>query len=106
MAGEMTPAEFAARAASGTAPVLLDVREDWELEIARLESVVHIPMGDIPARFGELDPAQELVVVCRSGGRSGQVARFLEQQGFQKVWNLAGGTLAWSEQVDHDLPQY
>jgi rhodanese-related sulfurtransferase len=52
----------------------------------------------------ELDPAAEIVVMCRSGGRSAQVARFLQQQGFSNVWNLAGGILAWSEQLDPSTP--
>jgi rhodanese-related sulfurtransferase len=106
MPREMSPREFAARAAIDPAPVLLDVREDWELAIARIDGALHIPMGDVPARLAELEPAREIVVLCRSGGRSGQVARFLEQQGFEQVWNLAGGILAWSEQLDPSLPQY
>lgn len=106
MIKEMTPREYAARAQEAPAPVLLDVREDWELGIARLAEAVHIPMGDIPARLGELDPASEIVVMCRSGGRSAQVAHFLAQQGFGRVWNLAGGILAWSEQLDPSLSQY
>jgi rhodanese-related sulfurtransferase len=63
-------------------------------------------MGDIPARQGELDPAREVVVLCRSGGRSAQVARYLERQGFSSVWNLAGGILAWAQQVDPSLTPY
>ena len=102
----MTPREYAARAAAGPAPVLLDVREDWELAIARLDGVLHIPMGEVPARLGELAPEREIVVLCRSGGRSAQVARFLQQQGFRDVWNLAGGILAWAEQLDPSLAQY
>ena len=102
----MTPREYAARAEAGPAPVLLDIREDWELAIARLDGVLHIPMGEIPARLGELAPEREIVVLCRSGGRSAQVARFLQQQGFRDVWNLAGGILAWSEQLDPSLAQY
>jgi rhodanese-related sulfurtransferase len=106
MVKEMTPLEYAARAQAGPAPVLLDVREAWELAIARLDEAVHIPMGEIPARIGEIEPGQEIVVLCRSGGRSAQVARYLEQQGYPRVWNLAGGILAWSEQLDPSLPPY
>lgn len=102
----MTPREYAARAEAGSAPLLLDVREDWELAIARLDGVLHIPMGEIPARLGELAPEREIVVLCRSGGRSAQVARFLQQQGYRDVWNLAGGILAWSEQLDPSLSPY
>lgn len=106
MIKEITPVEFVTRAQTPPAPLLLDVREDWELAIARLDQAVHMPMGSVPERLGELDPAAEIVVMCRSGGRSAQVARFLEQHGFAKVWNLTGGILAWSEQLDPTLPQY
>lgn len=106
MIKEITPVEFVTRAQTPPAPLLLDVREDWELAIARLDQAVHMSMGSVPERLGELDPAAEIVVMCRSGGRSAQVARFLEQHGFAKVWNLTGGILAWSEQLDPTLPQY
>lgn len=106
MAREMTPREYVAQAAGGKPPLMLDVREEWELAIARIDGAVHIPMGEIQARFGELQPDQDIVVMCRSGGRSALVAQFLEQQGYPRVWNLAGGILAWSEQVDPDIPPY
>jgi rhodanese-related sulfurtransferase len=106
MVKEMTPREFAARAETDPAPVLLDVREAWELAIARVDEAVHIPMGEIPARIGELEHERDIVVLCHSGGRSGQVARYLEQQGYTRVWNLAGGILAWADQLDPSLPRY
>ncbi|MFU8895944.1 MAG: rhodanese-like domain-containing protein [Gammaproteobacteria bacterium] len=106
MVKEMTPVQFKARAETGWAPILLDVREAWELAIARLDEAAHIPMGEVPARLAELDRDRDIVVLCRSGGRSAQVAGFLEQQGFEKVWNLAGGILAWSDQLDSSIPQY
>lgn len=103
---EITPTEFAALAAQGEAPVLLDVREDWELAIARLEGALHIPMGQVPDRLAELDRQARIVVMCRSGGRSATVARFLQQQGYTDVRNLAGGILAWGEELDPGLPSY
>lgn len=103
---EITPTEFAALAARGQAPVLLDVREDWELAIARLDGVLHIPMGQVPDRLDELDREADIVVMCRSGGRSATVARFLKQQGYTRVRNLAGGILAWGEALDPGLPSY
>lgn len=106
MIREMTPTEFKARADAGDELLLLDVREDWELAIARLDRAVHIPMGQVPDRLADLDREREIVVMCRSGGRSAQVARFLVQQGFTRVWNLAGGILAWSEEVDPSLTPY
>jgi rhodanese-related sulfurtransferase len=63
-------------------------------------------MNEIPARLGELDPAAEVIVLCRSGGRSMQVAQFLERQGFRDAVNLAGGILAWSRDVDSSVSGY
>jgi rhodanese-related sulfurtransferase len=87
-------------------PVLLDVREPWELETCKLEKSKHIPLRDIPARFGELDAGTEVVVICHHGGRSMQAALFLERQGFAGVHNLAGGMDAWARQVDPAMPVY
>jgi len=107
MIKEISPREFLERRAGGTAMTLLDVREDAEIQLAPVPSqVLHIPMGEIAQRLGELDPAQETVVICRSGGRSLQVANFLAANGFTSVANLAGGILAWSRDVDPRIPQY
>ena len=89
---ELTPQEFLARRAAGVAMTLVDVREDWETQLAPVPAtLVHIPMGQITTRLKELDPQGETVVICRSGGRSMQVAQFLAAQGFASVYNLAGG---------------
>ena len=85
---------------------LLDVREDHELAIARLPQALHIPMGEVPARLDELDASRAVVVICRSGGRSAQVGRFLEQHGFSDVYNLSGGINAWAEELDPTLTIY
>jgi rhodanese-related sulfurtransferase len=107
MAGEITPREFVQRRAAGEPMVLLDVREAWELKIAAVPSaVIHIPMGDVAARLNELDKGADTVVICRSGGRSGQVANFLERQGFAKVTNLSGGILAWADELDPGIARY
>ena len=87
-------------------PVLLDVREPWEYERARLENSKLLPLREIPARFGEVDTKAEVVVICHHGGRSMQAAMFLEQQGYARVHNLAGGVDAWSRQVDPAVPVY
>jgi rhodanese-related sulfurtransferase len=107
MIKDMTPQEFVERRAGGTAMTLLDVREDWETTLAPVPTdIVHIPMGQIADRLGELNPAAETVVICRSGGRSLQVANFLATNGFGSVYNLSGGILAWSRDLDPRIPQY
>ena len=107
MVQEITPQDFLKRHADGDRMTLLDVREDWETQVAPVPlAIVHIPMGQIAARLHELDPAHDTVVICRSGGRSLQVARFLETRGFASVLNLSGGILAWSRDVDPRIPQY
>jgi rhodanese-related sulfurtransferase len=107
MIQEISPKDFVERRSGGAKMTLLDVREDWEISLAPVPSeIVHIPMGQITGRLSELDPAQETVVICRSGGRSMQVARFLATQGFNSVYNLSGGILAWSRDLDPRIAQY
>jgi rhodanese-related sulfurtransferase len=102
---EITPAEYLARKERGENLTLLDVREAWELGIVSVPGIVHIPMNEVPNRLSELDQSVETVVLCRSGRRSLEVARLLQQQGFRAV-NLAGGILAWAQDVDPSLPTY
>lgn len=89
-----------------TPPVLLDVREAWELERAALDGAVWMPMREVPARLAELDPAADIVVVCHHGVRSFHIARFLEQQGFGRVYNLSSGVEGWARQVDPTMQTY
>ena len=105
---QISPAQLAQRLndAQQPAPLLLDVREPWELEICRIEGSVAMPMGSVPARFPELDRDRETVVICHYGGRSAQVCMFLERQGFSSVINLAGGVAGWAAQVDPRMAQY
>ena len=87
--------------------VVLDVREPWEFEIAKIEGSRHIPMGDIPARFNEeLDPEDHIAVVCHHGVRSMNVTAWLRQQGFEKAQSLAGGIDRWARQIDPKVPLY
>lgn len=86
--------------------VLVDVREPFEWEIARIPGAILIPLGELPSRLSELNPSDELVIQCRSGGRSANAVQFLQEQGFSKVSNLAGGILAWSERIDSSVPRY
>jgi molybdopterin/thiamine biosynthesis adenylyltransferase/rhodanese-related sulfurtransferase len=90
----------------GDAVVLLDVREPHEHAIADLPNTVKIPLGSLPARYAELSPEDDIVVYCRSGGRSAQAVGFLQQRGFSKVRNLAGGILQWAERIDPSLTRY
>jgi rhodanese-related sulfurtransferase len=106
MVAEVTVEQLSSRLGGDDAPVVVDVRETWELEICRLPGVLHIPMGEIPGRLAELDPDRDTVIMCRSGGRSLQVARFLEARGFRSVANLTGGILAWGERIDPSLRPY
>jgi rhodanese-related sulfurtransferase len=92
--------------ASRPQPVLLDVREPWEYELARIEGSTLVPMQAVPARSGELDEAAETVVICHHGARSMQVAMFLERAGFARVYNLAGGVDAWARRVDPSMATY
>ena len=87
-------------------PMLLDVREPWEHERARIEGSRLVPMREVPARVAEIDDDKEVVAICHHGGRSMQVAMFLERQGFRRVHNLMGGIDAWSRTVDPSVPTY
>ena len=95
---------------SDAAPVLLDVREAWELQTSRLDlpgaSTLHIPMHTLPARLHELDRAQTILALCHHGARSWQCVAFLQQQGFEAVYNVSGGIDAWSREVDAAVPRY
>ncbi|MCX7228006.1 MAG: rhodanese-like domain-containing protein [Burkholderiales bacterium] len=88
------------------APLVLDVREPWEVATVALPGSVAIPMGQITTRADELDTARPVVCLCHHGMRSMQVAGYLERRGFSDVWNLTGGIDAWSRQVDPSSPTY
>ena len=103
---ELGPADFIRQRDSDGVWQLLDVREQWELDIASIAGAIRIPMMEIPSRKGELDPSRPVAVICHSGGRSGRVADFLSRQGFPRVANIAGGIDAWSREVDDTVPRY
>lgn len=87
-------------------PVLLDVREPSEFQTCHIGGALLIPMNTIPARLQELDKNAEIVCICHHGGRSMNVAGFLEQNGFTHITNLTGGVHAWALQVDPAMPTY
>jgi rhodanese-related sulfurtransferase len=104
----LSPPELAAWLADPArpAPLLLDVREPWEVAIAALPGAVTIPMGRVVAETDALDPSRPVVCVCHHGMRSMQVAAYLGRRGFTDVWNLTGGIDAWARQVDPACPTY
>jgi rhodanese-related sulfurtransferase len=103
---DLTPAEYLRRSGPGELWQLVDVREPWEIETARLDRTINIPMRDIPSRLAELDPARPVAVLCHTGGRSARVADFLEARGFATVANIKGGIDAWSREIDRTIPRY
>ena len=102
---QLTPAQARDLLASQPDTVLLDVREEWEYELTHVEGSRLIPMGELPDRLGELNPAQVLVVLCHHGNRSQQVANWLQGRGY-KVNNVVGGIEEWAVSVDPSLPRY
>ena len=115
MITQVSPAHFNAwRDAAGTAPVVLDVRELWELQIASVTPegfvLLHVPMQSLPARLTELKATyaedQPIVCLCHHGIRSQQVANYLIRNGFTNVVNLDGGIEAWAQQLDTRIAQY
>lgn len=90
--------------------LLLDVREAWEVQLARIDvadaQALHIPMNQVPQRLADLAGLQPIVCICHHGARSAQVVAFLQRQGHTQVYNLAGGVDAWSTQVDRAVPRY
>jgi len=102
---EITPRELKGRLDRGDDIYVLDVREPHEYQICNIGGHL-IPLGDLSRRVNELDSAREIVAHCRSGKRSADAAEFLRKAGFKKIWNLKGGILAWSDEVDSSVPKY
>ena len=103
---EISVTDLAERRAAGERHTLLDVREPWELEAARLDPCLHIPMGEVPTRFKEIPRDVPVYVMCHGGVRSGRVVEYLRGQGFANVRNVQGGIAAWSAEVDASVPVY
>ena len=102
---EIAPRELRARLDRGDDIFILDVREPHEYQICNLRGYL-IPLGELPRRAHELDSSREIVAHCRSGKRSAEAVEFLRKAGFRKIWNLKGGILAWSDEVDPSVPKY
>jgi rhodanese-related sulfurtransferase len=104
---EITPEEVKAKLNRQETFTLLDVREPWEFETASINGAKLMPMGDVPSRaHQELDPEDEIVVLCHHGVRSMNVTVWLRQQGFEKAQSMRGGIDAWSRNVDGTVPKY
>lgn len=103
---EITPEELKTRLDRGESLVLLDVRQDWETKLCRLDGALHIPIEEIEYRTEELDPGDEIVVFCHQGIRSAAVSEYLRQLGFSKAKNLAGGLDLWARTVDPTMRRY
>lgn len=114
MIDQVRPADLAAwiqaHAAAAATPVVLDVREPWEVQAASVKpegfALVAIPMNQVPPRLSELDASQPVACLCHHGARSQQVAMYLTQRGFTSVANIAGGIDAWSRELDPGVPRY
>ncbi|MEQ1871353.1 MAG: molybdopterin-synthase adenylyltransferase MoeB [Vicinamibacterales bacterium] len=105
-ATEITALELKARLDKGDRLKIVDVREPNEYQINRIPGSQLIPLGEIPRRYAELDPEEELVVQCKMGGRSAKAADYLRSVGFKRVLNLKGGILDWIDKVDPSQPKY
>jgi adenylyltransferase/sulfurtransferase len=103
---EITPVELKRKLDAGERPFILDVREPNEYQINRIPGSTLIPLGELPRRYQELDPDQEIVAQCKMGGRSAKAVDFLRSVGFRKVKNLRGGILEWIDKVDPTQPKY
>lgn len=103
---ELEPSQLAARVATGNLPQLIDVRDAWEWNISRIENAQHIPVAEFSLARAALSPDDEVVVFCHHGVRSHMVAQFLVNNGFTRVWNLAGGIDRYSVDVDPAVPRY
>ena len=103
---EITPQELKSRLDRNDRPVLVDVREDWETKLCRLEHAVHLPIEELEFRTDELNRDDDIVVYCHHGVRSAAVADYLRRLGFPRVKNLAGGLDAWAAAVDPSMRRY
>jgi rhodanese-related sulfurtransferase len=106
MIDHLGPRQVAERLRSDEPPLLVDVREGWEREIANIPGSRHIPMTALAGRLDEIPSDRDVILYCHHGARSLQVARWLEWQGYTRLANLEGGIDAWSLDVDPQTPRY
>jgi len=106
MPTDITPVDLKRRIDAREPLVLLDVRDDWETKLARLDNAAHIPVVEIEYRLDELNPEDEIVVYCHHGVRSAAVADYLRRAGYPKAVNLSGGLDEWAQTVDPSMRRY
>lgn len=102
---ELTVQELKAKKDNNESFTLLDVREEFEFHISNIDGQL-IPLDQLPDRLSELDKDKEVVVMCRTGGRSAKACEILTENGFKNVSNLKGGVNAWAQEIDTTLPVY
>ncbi len=103
---EITPGQLASRMAQGESWTVLDVRENDELAVARVAGVLHIPLGELPTRLGEIPTEGPLGILCHGGYRSAQACQFVAASGRRGIFNISGGIDRWSIEVDPQIPRY
>ena len=103
---EKSVSELKAMIDSGEDFQLIDVREPNEFELCNIKGTL-IPMNQVPDHLAEISKDKTVVIHCKSGGRSGRIIQYLEEtQGYQNLYNLKGGILAWADEIDHSMPKY
>ena len=102
----ISPKELKTRLDKGDKLILVDVREEWEYSLAKLDGSMLIPLGTIPQSLTRLNRDSEIIAICHHGMRSADATNFLLQQGFPHVKNLVGGIDAWSDLIDPAVPKY
>ena len=106
MVRDLRCSELASSLEGNNPLVLVDVREDWELEICAIAGAIHIPLGELADRAGELAPEKPVALLCHHGVRSRHAAILLEDYGFKDVFNVAGGIDVWALEIDPDMTRY
>lgn len=102
----ISPEQLKEKLETGSKPILLDVREEWEYEICKIDGSLNISMEHVNQMLEQLSPENETIVICHHGMRSFQVGAFLETNGFKHIVNLEGGIDAWARTVDPEMAQY
>ncbi|WP_085621029.1 rhodanese-like domain-containing protein [Thalassospira alkalitolerans] len=106
MVRDLRCSELSASLEAADPIALVDVREDWEVEICAIDGAHHIPLGDLMGRVGELDPESPVALLCHHGVRSRHAAIMLEDRGFKHVFNVAGGIDVWALEIDPEMIRY